>query len=311
MSTYKYIIFFSFFIFSCEKNNSLIIESSNPISISLCDGSVTKNSISIVSFNRLSTTSLNSVVKLVEITNPDIIALQESYEIGLEIADRFNYCFYGNPEKSTAILSKYRIEGVDEIYTKILLNDSIYLNFFNVHLPAYPYQPYDIRDRLITTESQAIYQAEQARGEALVVLTSSILNVQQNNNMPIIVTGDFNEPSHLDWITGAENPINFQIDSTHFRVDWPSSNALLDLGLQDTYRELYPNPLINPGYTWTPYTALNEVHDRIDFIYYYDTNQHINLDAGNLIGPDHLSDIIINNYESDHRALLMVFNIAI
>ena len=177
---------------------------------------------------------------------------------------------------------------------------------FNVHLPAYPYQPYDIRDRLITTQSQAVYQAEQTRGIDVINLTNSILEVKNNNNMPIILAGDFNEPSHLDWIAGAENPVNFQIDSLDFVVDWPTSNQISQLKLHDTYRELYPNPIIYPGYTWTPHHSLGEVHDRIDFIYF---NSHLLIDSIFIVGPDNMSDIIIDNYESDHRAILAVFNI--
>ena len=90
MTMYKYLIFFSFFLFSCEKTNSIAIESNNSIEISLCDGELLDYSMSILSFNRLSTTSLNSVTEIIDIINPDIIALQESYEMGLKIADRFN-----------------------------------------------------------------------------------------------------------------------------------------------------------------------------------------------------------------------------
>ncbi len=325
MQAHKYILFFYFFIFSCEKNTLLPVESGDLSYVSLCSDKELLNTISVLSFNKLSTTSLNSVTELIEHLDPDIIGLQESYEMGLDIADRFNYCYYGNNKNSTAVLSKFPIQGINYMQSRIILNDSLYINFFNVHLTAYPYQPYDIRDTLITTESQAIYQAEQTRGEELDFLKSSINNLA--SNMPTIVVGDFNEPSHLDWISGAENPERFQIIGYDFIVDWPISNAMNAMNFIDAYREIYDNPILSPGYTWTPNISLNEVNDRIDFIYYYprhdsvavshNFNQglydfnvfEISLESVYVVGPDYFSDIVIDNYESDHRGVFAVFNL--
>ena len=298
MSIYKYVLIFCILFVSCEKNDFYTWE--------LCDGSeLIDNKLSVLSFNRLNGTSVNSVSKVIDSVNPDIIGLQESYDVGIEMADRFNYCFYGDEETSVAILSKYYIEMINEWQFKIHLNDTDYINFFNIHLPAYPYQPYDIRDTLITTASQAIHQAEQTRGFYVNELIQSINSI--DDNMPIVVSGDFNEPSHLDWVYGAENPSQFQFnnDLSPFVVDWPASNKMFDLGLVDVYRQLFPNPIEYPGYTWTPYYNVNEVHDRIDFIYH---NNQMNVESVALIGPDNLSDIIIPDYESDHRAVLTVFN---
>ena len=64
------------------------------MNLSFCGQTEFANSeLSILSFNRLNTTSINSVSKVVETLTPSIIGLQESYELGLQIADRFNYCF--------------------------------------------------------------------------------------------------------------------------------------------------------------------------------------------------------------------------
>ena len=75
-----------------------------------------KATLSVLSFNRMSGTSLNSISEVIESTDPDIIGLQESYNMGLKIANRFDYCYYGDDYNSTAILSKYPIEFVNEIY---------------------------------------------------------------------------------------------------------------------------------------------------------------------------------------------------
>ena len=311
MQIHKYILFFYFFIFSCEKNTLTPIQSGDFSYVSLCSDKELLNTISVLSFNKLNTTSLNSVAELIEYLDPDIIGLQESYEMGLDIADRFNYCYYGNDKNSTAVLSKFPIQGMNYMQSRIILNDSLYINLFNVHFTAFPYQPYDIRDTLVTTASQAIYQARQTRGEELDFLKSLIND--SGSNMPTIVTGDFNEPSHLDWIVGAENPERFQINGNDFTVDWPISNEMKEMNFIDAYREKYDNPIISPGYTWTPNISLDEVNDRIDFIYYlprYDYNVFkISLESVFVVGPDQFSDILIDNYESDHRGVFAVFNL--
>ena len=306
MEGYKYIIFLSFFIFSCEKNNSI----NGLDAVLLCNESRFNNTtLSVLSFNRMVGTSLNSVSEVIEATDPDVIGLQEAYGMGLKIANRFGYCYYGDEGQSTALLSKYPIEFVNELYFKIKLNQSMYINFFNIHFTSEPYQPYDIRDMLVTSPLQAVYQAEQTRGVESDFLVSSIMSARVDNNMPIIVTGDFNEPSHLDWISGAENPVAFSLNNnTQFIVHWPTSDKMLNADMVDVYRSIYPDPIKKNGYTWTPNTSLDEVHDRIDFIY-FDSNSLIDINSINIIGPSHLSDILIDNYESDHRGVLAIFNI--
>ena len=74
----------------------------------------------------------------------------------------------------------------------------------------------------------------------------------------------------------------------------------------DAYRKFFSNPIQYPGFTWTPIQSNNEVHDRIDFIYY---SGEIELQEIFLVGPDYLSDIVIDYYESDHRAILAKFKL--
>ena len=311
MNSYKYFFFVLMVLVACNKNNSFVQLLSSNVTINLCDGNQQLESdVSILSFNRLNKTSLSSISEVIEVLDPDIIGLQESYDMGLIIADRFNYCFYGNQESSVAILSKYMIEGVNDIQAKIFLNDSLFFNFFNVHFTAYPYQPYDIRDTLITTSNQAVHQAEQTRGLEVTELVSLVDLTRIENNMPIVITGDFNEPSHLDWVLGAENPINFNFanSASQFVVNWPSSIKMTDSNLTDLYREFYPDPISKPGYTWTPNNSISEVHDRIDFIY-YDSQKTLIPESVIVIGPDNHSDLKIDNYESDHRGVFSVFSL--
>ena len=302
----RYIFFLFCFLFSCTKND--YTTPLGGVYLELCgDFELNKSNFSVLSFNRLEGTSLTSVSNVIEKLNPDIIGLQESYDVGIQIADRFGFCFYGDENKSVAMLSKFPLEIVDDIQCKVMFNDDFYLHFFNVHLPSSPYQPYDIRDTLITTQAQAVHQAEQTRGTEVTELVSSVENII--TNMPIMVVGDFNEPSHLDWILDTENPLQFQFNNPveQFVVNWPSSNKVEEIGLVDVYRFFFPDPLEDPGYTWTPNYTVGEVHDRIDFIYY---NDKLVPESVDLIGPDNnMSDIVISDYESDHRAVFSTFSL--
>jgi endonuclease/exonuclease/phosphatase family metal-dependent hydrolase len=91
----------------------------------------------------------------------------------------------------------------------------------------------------------------------------------------VIIGGDFNEPSHLDWVESTKN----LYDRQGLIVPWTVSSMLAKEGYVDTYREMYPDPLTHPGFTypadcpgaevkkltWAP---TSDERERIDFIYY-------------------------------------------
>ena len=74
---------------------------------------------------------------------------------------------------------------------------------------------------------------------------------------PVFLTGDFNEPSSLDY-TKETVGTRKGIDEP---VPWPVSEALLGIGLRDTYREEHPDPVRDPGITH-PGSG-----ERIDYVY--------------------------------------------
>lgn len=95
------------------------------------------------------------------------------------------------------------------------------------------------------------------------------------NGYRVVVGGDFNEPSHRDWI--EEN--KHMYDHNGFVVPWTVTTLLEEAGFTDSYRKVYPNPLTHPGFTypsdnvakapekitWAPKA---DERDRIDFIFY-------------------------------------------
>jgi endonuclease/exonuclease/phosphatase family metal-dependent hydrolase len=127
--------------------------------------------------------------------------------------------------------------------------------------------------------------------------------------IPTFLTGDFNAPSHLDW-TAATVGLRPQIK---YPVPWPVSTAVEAAGFRDTYRELHPDPVADPGLTWWAgrplidgYPDPSEPQDRIDII--YAAGPSITDDiriVGEAGGPQ--VDIAVSPWGTDHRGVVGTF----
>jgi exonuclease III len=122
-----------------------------------------------------------------------------------------------------------------------------------------------------------------------------------DKDTPIFVSGDFNEPSVLDWTETA-----FRAGRCPIAVPWPTTAEVHDAGFVDAYRELHPDPIKSPGYTWTPITAEDDPkdrHDRIDLILVYRGRARVS--KVEIVGEKaERADIVIKPYPSDHRGVV-------
>jgi endonuclease/exonuclease/phosphatase family metal-dependent hydrolase len=140
----------------------------------------------------------------------------------------------------------------------------------------------------------------------------------------VIVAGDFNEASHLDWTaryaaTGADRWVkNSTGIPLRFAIAWQGSRLLAELGFKDAYRSAYPDEVAKPGNTWTPpypdgspgrRPYADQVLDRIDRIYFWGTR--IGLLSAAVVGESTESAEIVYSgpWPSDHRAVLAVFDL--
>ncbi|WP_299674980.1 endonuclease/exonuclease/phosphatase family protein [uncultured Tenacibaculum sp.] len=260
-----------------------------------------QNNLKVMTFNKLYSTSSNSALNVVRASGADVIGLQESYGAARSIANSLGF-YYHAVNSSVTIISRYPITSTNSSGVQITLPDGLKIYVFNAHLTSYPYEPYEIRDRSIRSESAAINSANRTRGREM----TNIVNTIQSwvpAGAPVFFTGDFNEPSHLDWTTRATNA------NVHaLKVAWPASRKAINIGLKDSWREVYPNEVLNPGDTWTPRRSSNEVYDRIDIIYHKGNN----VEAINAVryGPTNdEAEVKLNNYASDHRAMMVTYTI--
>ena len=92
----------------------------------------------------------------------------------------------------------------------------------------------------------------------------------------VILGGDFNEPSHLDWIRETKD----LYDHNGLIIPWTVPLMLDNAGFADAYRERHPDVLACPGFTfpadnprvpvnkltWTP---KSDERERIDYVFYH------------------------------------------
>ncbi len=176
---------------------------------------------------------------------------------------------------------------------------------FNIHHDDEPYQPYQLLSieygpaPFITTEAEAIDFASQTRGPAMDLLAQDMAAAE--GAAAIFVTGDFNEPSGLDWTAAAVAAGRHPVV-----VNWPTTRRLTDQGFIDAYRSVHPDPVAKPAFTWTPSydEATTDDHpDRIDFV--FARGQGLTVTDAAILGEDGpRSDIVVTPWPSDHRAVV-------
>jgi len=237
--------------------------------------------------------SLSNCAAAIRVSGADIVGLQECKpEAGAWLAKTLGYHVTSHP--GIPILSRYpivqslRVEGGSGAIIELAPGQQV--NFFNCHLNPYPYGPYTLRET--ARKEKALEHERSARMPALTKLLEAMKPYLAGKS-PCFLTGDFNAPSHFDYVD----------------LPWPTSLACIQAGLEDSYhlmnpqRRKYPGPFAfnEPGVTWTPIVneEPNGVYDRIDFVYVSSGDGVVvlrseALDERNCVKP----------WPSDHRAVL-------
>jgi len=153
-------------------------------------------------------------------------------------------------------------------------------------------------NREMSSEELIKDEGETRHAEVKQILKEINPIVKNSQKSPIIMLGDFNSGSHLDWIDETKKIHHDYI------VKWPVSLAMEDAGFIDSYRELHINTLLDPGLTWTPRAATSStkygLRDRIDYLYYKGGLKPI---------ESKVIDYHPIMFPSDHAGVLTVFEV--
>ncbi|WP_245951338.1 discoidin domain-containing protein [Phytoactinopolyspora halophila] len=97
---------------------------------------------------------------------------------------------------------------------------------------------------------------------AMTVLEDRLDTYTGNDGAPVIIGGDFNTLSHLDWNEQSADAFGHG----GLVLDWPVTRMFADAGFTDTYRWAYPDAGRYPGSTMDPARGELFAPGRIDYI---------------------------------------------
>ncbi len=229
---------------------------------------------------------------------------------GARLAQMLGWQFFDQGSRR-GILTRHNLLSTTPLGwgAKIGLPSGRQVYMFNAHLAYWPYQPYQVMDipyegqPALHTEAQVVQAALDARGAQVAEMVGE-LKTALKEGLPTFLTGDFNEPSHLDWTAAAA-----AAGKCPLKVAYPSTLAVVGAGMQDTYRKLFPDEVRQRGHTWTPLTSPddpNDIHDRIDFVFM--GGEGATLQSVEIVGEaPEAADIIVTPYPSDHRSVVSSF----
>lgn len=264
----------------------------------------------------------------------------------LEVLKAKGTTFYSSSLKSDAvILSKFPIESTSAINSSsvtkcvIKLNKKTSIAVYSAHLDYTHYACYlprgydgidwkKLPEPIVDTQKILKQNIDSQRDEEIALFVKDALKEQQKGNL-VLLGGDFNEPSHLDWTAATKD----LFDHNGVVVPWHNSVTLQNNGFLDSYRVKYPDPVKYPGFTWPAYNTDVELskllwakdadeRDRIDFIYFY-PNKKLSLTDAVIVGPTgsiirgkgeetHDQDTFLKPngiWPTDHKGVLATFSI--
>ena len=299
----------------------------------------------------------NAVIDEIVNSGADLVALSETRNYNnTNLAERMchslkekGHVFYSKKSDDTGLLSKFPILSFELLYpvkddhgsiTKAVVDvEGTEIAFYSAHLDYLNCAYYAIREYdantwkkleapLLDKEEIRRINLASKRDDAIKVFIADAKKEIQKGRL-IILGGDFNEPSHLDWIEANKD----MYDHNGLTFDWDVSSLLEKNGFKDSYRVLYPNPVTHPGFTYPsenrdmPISKLTwaperDERERIDFIYYA-SDKRLKLKDSYIHGPkgtivrskvvdlqnDEKYLLPLKTWPTDHKALISVFEI--
>lgn len=207
------------------------------------------------------------VIEVIRASGADVVAMQETYGSGERIANALGFHFHPRGT-NVSILSRYPViedlsvhEPFQCVGALVALPDDTRVAVFSIWLPySGEIWAAGTRDTDDPASMLAACEASRAALADLLVALEQRLADPKYADVPVVLAGDFNAMSHLDYGEAA-------IDQYGVALRWPTSRLMTRAGFRDAYRECTPVIDRATDATWTPRFSEQE-QDRIDFVHY-------------------------------------------
>ena len=223
--------------------------------------------------------------------SPDVVLLQESYDIeddrpklGAWLAGELGWSQFQGDSAHLCVLTPYDIETTffhhewHGVGAKLKDPQGRSFVAWSIWLDWRSFVGYELRDHPEMSDAELI-EAETKRSGRVSQAEALLNHLKKeghfNESVPVLLGGDFNCPSHLDWTRDTQ-----RVFERRRALDLPVSQLVLEAGFDDSFRRIHPNPVQHPGITWSPMNrgglsreeGTPQSFERIDRLYVHERN---------------------------------------
>jgi len=267
-------------------------------------------------------------LELIRKSKADICLLQESYDIkgprgnfGPWAAKELGWQAWQSKSPHLCVITRYKVKkqffhaawhglGVEleDDKGRALHAFSIWIDYRSPIGEYVMKNPKASDAEVLESETKRSGREKQAKAILEYLKSQQLLGLKT----PLLVGGDWNCPSHLDWTAASAKALPHRRN-----LALPVSKMMEKAGFSDTYRTVYPDPVKIQGNTWSPLfrkaDGVDQPMNRIDRLYYKSNLEKPMLKAVKAtVYPEVLEDNDIpvrqRKFPSDHAAVLIEFD---
>jgi hypothetical protein len=248
--------------------------------------------------------ALHRLARIIAVSGTDVVGVQEAEENTRRLAHLLGW--HASPQAH--VISRFPILDPPHshgLFTYVEPVPGRVIAVANTHLPSTPYGPYQVRQG---ASRQRVLHLERTLREAALDPVLARLPRLAARGIPVFLTGDFNSPSYLDWTRAVAR----HRPAVPYAVRWPASLALAKAGFRDSYRDVHPDPVADPGFTWSPggpETRRHDFPDRIDWVLHAGPSRTLSSLLVGEAGNRQVDLAFPRPYPTDHRGVVSTFSV--